>query len=108
MTAAKKKSTGFTSFLHQYNVIPLAIGVVIGTAVNDLVKVLVGSLFTPLVSLLTPKGLLQDLELTVPGTDATFAIGAAVNGLIGFLIVFFLVYLFAKYVLRNEELLEKK
>lgn len=97
---------GFTDFIHDYGVMPLAIGVVIGTAVNDLVKTLVDGLFSPLVSLLIPSIKLQTFVVNFHGS--TFKIGAVMNATISFLVVAWLVYLGAKFILRNEELLKKK
>lgn len=97
---------GFAHFIHDYGVIPLAVGVVIGTAVNDLVKSIVADLITPFIALVSPDGKLQEFNIIFHG--ATFRIGAALNALMSFLIVALLVYVMAKLVLRNEEVLKKK
>jgi large conductance mechanosensitive channel len=96
---------GFGDFIRDYGVVPLAVGVVIGSSVNDLVKTLVDGIFTPFISLISPENHLQDFQLHVHGVD--FKIGAVANALISFLIVAWIVYLAAKLVLRNESLLKK-
>lgn len=96
---------GFRDFFSQYGVLPLAVGVVIGSAVNDLVKSLVENLITPLIALVTPEGKLQNLQVTFHGS--TFHIGLAINALLSFIVVAWVVYLAAKFVLRNEDLLKK-
>ena len=95
----------FKAFAMKGSVIDLAVGVVIGTAVNDLVKNLVDDLISPFVSLISPETQLQSFEITI--RHSTFKIGAVVNSLLSFLIICLVVYLLAKVVLRNEELLKK-
>jgi large conductance mechanosensitive channel len=97
---------GFSEFVKQYGVAPLAIGVVIGTAVNDLVKTIVDGLITPFISLISPTKSLQDLTFTIGAS--VFKIGAVLNSLLSFMVVVLVVYMFVKLVLRNDELLEKK
>ena len=97
---------GFAQFLKQYGVIPLAIGVVMGTAINDFVKAMVAGLITPLVSLISPDGKLQKLTVTFHG--AVFGIGMVLDALLSLLAVALVVYFIAKVLLRNDALLEKK
>jgi len=97
---------GFGSFIEDYGVLPLAIGVVVGTAVNDFVKTLVDGFFTPLISLLTPGRSLQGFQITLHG--AVFKVGAIVNGLLSFLVILLIVYLAVKFVIRRDTLLQKK
>ena len=96
---------GFAQFLGQYGVIPLAIGVVIGTAVNQVVQAVVADLITPFISLFTPQGKLQDLTITYH--HAIFRIGAVLDSLITFTVIAFTVYFVAKVLLNNEEILKK-
>jgi len=97
---------GFRDFLSNYGVIPLAIGVVMGSAVNDLVKTLVDGIITPFISLVTPNGRLQGWEVTVHG--AVFKFGAVLNSALSFICICAVVYIVAKFFLRNEELIGKK
>ncbi|HSI20995.1 MAG TPA: MscL family protein [Verrucomicrobiae bacterium] len=97
---------GFMHFVRQYNVIPLAIAVVIGNSLNDVVKVVVEGMVTPFISLILPSTALQGYEITV--RNSTFQIGAVVNAVLGFLVVALIVYVFAKKVLHDEKVLEKK
>ena len=96
---------GFRDFIRDYGVLPLAIGVVIGTAVNDFVKTLVDGIVTPFISLISPGSELQTLRFVFHG--AVFKIGAVLNALLSLLIVAFLVYATVKVVLRDERLLKK-
>lgn len=97
--------SGFRSFLRDYSILPLAIAVVIGSAVNDLIKTLVDGLITPFISLIAPDGKLQGFQFIFHGS--IFKIGAVINALLSFLIIALLVYFLAKFVLRNETLLKK-
>ena len=99
-------ASGFRTFISQYGVGPLAIGVIVGTAVNDFIKSLVDGLITPFIALVSPSSKLQSLQFTFHGS--VFKIGTVINSLISFLLICLLVYLFAKIILRNEEILEKK
>ena len=97
---------GFSQFLKQYGVLPLAIGVVMGTAINDFVKAIVAGLITPLISLVSPGGKLQKLTLTFH--DTVFSIGMVLDAFLTFLAIALVVYLIAKIILRDEDLLGKK
>jgi len=97
---------GFFDFISQYGVIPLAIGVVLGNAVNDLVKTIVDGITTPLISLLVPSGKLQNLVIHFRSAD--FMIGAVISALLSFLSIAIVVYVVVKLVIRNDAYLEKK
>lgn len=96
---------GFRSFIRDYGVLPLAIGVVIGSAVNDLVKTLVDGLVSPFIGLIAPSAKLQSLQIIFHGS--TFKIGAVVNALLTFITIALVVYISAKVILRKDDLLKK-
>ena len=91
----------FLQFLKQYSVIGLAIGVIIGSKAGELVKAIVDGLLMPLIGLALPSG---DWETLVVGP---FQIGIVLAALINFTIVAFLIFLFAKMVLREEQVAKK-
>jgi large conductance mechanosensitive channel len=97
---AKSMMGGFMEFVHQYNVLPLAVGVVIGVAVNDLVKVIVDGLISPLIALVTPDGALSSLMFKIG--ESEFMYGSVIDALIRFLSVAFVVYVVVKLVLKQE------
>ncbi len=107
-TPAKKPGItgGFMDFIRQYSVIPLAIAVVLGNAVNDVVKTLVDGIVTPLIGLLVPSQALQTYEITI--NNATFKIGSVISAAITFIVVAFIIYIFVKKVLHDDKILEKK
>lgn len=90
----------FTEFLKHYGVIGLAIAVVIGGKASELVKAVVDNLMMPIVAIALPGGDWRDLGFTIG--EAHFGIGAVLGSLLDFAIVAFLVFLFAKKVLREE------
>ena len=100
---AKEQVGGFMDFIRQYSVVPLAIAVVLGSAVNDVVKVLVTGIITPFISLLMPTGSLQGYEWHVG--NSTFAVGAVLSAVITFIVIAIVVYTFAKKIMKDDSLL---
>jgi large conductance mechanosensitive channel len=95
----------FFEFLKKYGVIGLAIAVVIGGKLNDLVTSLVNDLLMPLIFQPALRAAQVDdiRRLSYGGVLYGKVIGAAMD----FLIVAGLVFMFAKYVLK-EEMVSKK
>ncbi|MBK8005176.1 MAG: MscL family protein [Gemmatimonadetes bacterium] len=91
----------FMAFLKEYGVIGLAIAVIIGGKAGDLVKSIVDGLLMPIVGLLLPSG---DWQKLVVGP---FQVGIVLSALVNFIIVAFLVFLFAKKVLKEEKVAKK-
>lgn len=87
---------GFMKFLKEYSVIGLAIGVIIGSKAGELVKAIVDGLLMPLVGLVLPSGDWQELVV------GPLQVGLVLAALINFVIVAWLVYMFAKKVLRED------
>ena len=95
----------FFQFLKAYGVIGLAIAVVIGGKLNEFVTSMVNDLLMPLVfqPVLRAAQVADVRQLQCNGIFYGKALGAAVD----FLIVAFLVFLFAKFVLREETVTKK-
>jgi large conductance mechanosensitive channel len=91
----------FMTFMKEYGVIGLAIGVIIGSKAGELVKSVVDGLLMPVVGMLLPSG---DWQKLVVGP---FQVGIVLGALINFVIVAFLVFLFAKMVLKEESVAKK-
>lgn len=95
----------FKAFLKNYGVIGLAIAVIIGGKLNELVSALVNDLLMPLVfqpALAAAQvGTIKELQFN--GIFYGKVIGAAID----FLIVAFVVFLIAKFVLREETVAKK-
>ena len=95
----------FMDFLKQYGVIGLAIAVIIGGKLNELVNSVVNDLLMPLVFMPALRAAQVDdiRKLSYGG----ILYGKVIGSFIDFMIVAFLVFLFAKMVLK-EEIVAKK
>lgn len=97
--------TEFTSFLKHYGVVGLAIAVIIGGKLNELVSAVVGGILMPVVGRITPSGDWRDATWTAAGIN--FEIGRVLGAAIDFTIVALLVFWIAKTVLREATVTKK-
>ncbi len=99
--------SGFISFIRERAVVGLAIGFVVGTQVQGVVKQFTTSFIDPLFALITP-GKLSDKAWTVwsHGRRVDFDWGSFVYGLIVFLFTLFIIYAIIK-LLRLDKLDKK-
>src|SRR3954465_8885400 len=95
----------FLIFLKNYGVLGLAIAVVLGGKVNALVTAVVDGLFMPIVTYFLPAGDWRNASLDVGPIH--FMPGPVLAAGLDFLIVAWLVFWFAKKILR-EDLVTKK
>lgn len=95
----------FRDFLQKYSVIGLAIAVIIGGKLNNLVNSLVNDLITPLIlqPLLNSAGLSNVNNLQFNGIFYGKVLGSCIE----FIIVAFLVFLFSKKVMKEEVVVKK-
>ena len=103
----------FREFIHRGNVVDLAVGVIIGAAFNDIVKVLVDQVVMPPIGMLTSGVDFSRLAIVLkpddPVTTANELVaiqyGALINAGLKFLIVAWAVFLLVKAVnaLRRRE-----
>jgi large conductance mechanosensitive channel len=91
----------FVEFLKQYGVVGLAIAVIIGGKANALVTAVVDGLLMPFVTFFIPAGDWRTAPLEIG--PFTFLVGPVAGALIDFTIVAFIVFWFAKKVLREEK-----
>ena len=96
----------FLEFLKNYKVIELAIGVVIGNAVKDLVTAIAQDLIMPVVGIFTPSGSWQELVFTIMGSE--FKIGNIISATLDFTIVAVVVFVVIKKILKIEDETKKK
>lgn len=88
---------GFTEFLREYTVVTLAIGFVVATQVQGLVRQLSAAFIDPVSKLLFGTELSQRaFSLQWHGRSASFAWGDFVYGVINFLFVLIVIYLIIK------------
>ena len=95
----------FMDFLKEYNVIALAVAFIMGAAAINLVKSLVDNIIMPIVGFLLPNGTWREFIFQVG--PVLFKIGAFVGELINFLIIAVVVYLIAKFVMKEEKVTKK-
>lgn len=95
----------FMEFLKQYGVIGLAIAVVIGGKLNTLVSAVVDGILMPIISVVLPSGNWQSAVLQLG--PVKLLPGLVVGALIDFLIVAYIVFIFAKKVLKEEKVAKK-
>jgi len=96
----------FREFIQRGNVVDLAVGVIIGAAFNDIVKVLVDQVVMPPIGMLMSGVDFSKLAVVLkpddPATEASELVaiqyGALINAGIKFLIVAWVVFLLVKAV----------
>jgi len=91
----------FMDFLKEYGVIGLAIAVIIGGKANALVTAIVEGILMPIVSFFVPSGAWRTATLDVGPVH--FLLGPVFGAAVDFLIVAWLVFWFAKKVMRAEK-----
>lgn len=91
----------FMEFLQEYDIIGLAIALVIGLAVKDLVSATVDDLIMPVVGLVLPGGNWEQATTTVGVVE--LATGHFLSVLIEFIIIAFLIFAFVKYVMKKQK-----
>ena len=104
LQTAKQNRKEFMEFLTKYGVFQLAVGVVIGSAVKDLVSSIANNLIMPAIGMLTPNGTWQDWMMEIGGAE--FGIGKLLSSLLDFLIIALVVFVVLKKILKVD--LEKK
>jgi large conductance mechanosensitive channel len=102
----------FREFLKNYNVVGMAIGIVMGAAVTKLVTSVVQSLVMPLISLAMPRGEWEKAgwvlrKAVEDAPEIKLLYGDMISTGINFIIIAILVFLFAKYILREEKVAKK-
>lgn len=95
----------FLDFLKHYGIIGLAIAVIIGGKLNLLVTSLVNDLLTPLIfqPALKAAGVENIAQLNYNG----IMYGRVIASLIDFMIVAFIIFLFAKKIMKEEVVAKK-
>jgi large conductance mechanosensitive channel len=95
----------FREFLEEYKVVGLAIAVIIGLAANSLVQALVKDIIMPIALFFIPDGEWQ--TSTVAIGPIVLAWGDFLAQLINFLILAFVVFMIAKWVLGEQKVTKK-
>jgi large conductance mechanosensitive channel len=103
--ANTKITGGFIAFLKEYGIIGLAIAVIIGAAVSKLVSALVADIIMPIVAFFIPGGNWREAVLMIG--PVVLKIGSFVGAVLDFTIIAFVIYLIAKWLLKEEKVTKK-
>jgi large conductance mechanosensitive channel len=95
----------FTEFLKKYGVVGLAIAVVIGGKVNELVSATVSDLLMPIIGVVLPEGGWEKWILELG--PVKLALGHWIGVAIDFVIIAFFVFMIAKHLLGEKEVQKK-
>lgn len=93
----------FKKFIMRGNVLDLAIGVVIGTAFNNITNSLVTNIITPPLGLLLGRINFKELALNLGG-DVNIQYGLFIQAIISFLITAIVLFLIVKLINHIEKL----
>lgn len=104
MNAFGKGARGFNdefmAFLLKYQVIGLAVAVVIGTAATKLVNTTVTDIIMPVIAIVIPSGKWQTAVLEFG--PLVFPIGHYLSAIIDFTIIAMVIFLAVKYLMKGE------
>jgi large conductance mechanosensitive channel len=90
----------FMDFLQKYQVIGLAVAVVIGTAATKLVNSTVTDIIMPIIAVVTPSGNWQESVLQIG--PLKFLIGDYVGAIIDFVIIAMVIFIIVKYIMKGD------
>lgn len=96
----------FKEFLLKQNIVALAIAVVVGTALNTLVKALVDDFIMPIVAAIGPGGDWQTATWTVGSVK--FGVGDFIAALVNFLIIGLVAWRISKTFIKQAAEVPKK
>ena len=104
VVAISKDARGFNEefmeFLRKYQVIGLAVAVVIGTAATKLVNSTVTDIIMPIVAVVIPSGSWQTATLGIGPLN--FLVGDYVGAIIDFVIIALVIFLAVKYMMKGD------
>ena len=90
----------FMEFLKNYQVIGLAVAVIIGAAAGKMVTAMVNDIIMPIIAVLVPGGDWKTSVLQVG--PVKFLVGDFVGALIDFIIVALVIFLIVKFIMKGD------
>lgn len=100
MTTPKGFVDEFLEFLKNYQVIGLAVAVIIGAAAGKMVTAMVNDIIMPIIAVLTPGGDWKTSVLQIG--PVKFLLGDFVGAIIDFVIVALVIFLIVKFIMRGD------
>ena len=95
----------FKEFLKEYKVIGLAVALIIGLAATSLINSIVNNLIMPILTPFIPGGAWQSAKFSIG--PIVIGWGALLGAIINFIIIAFVVFLIARYALKEEKVTKK-
>ena len=95
----------FKEFLKEYKIICLAIAFIIGVASTAVIKSLVDNIIMPIITPFIPNGNWR--ESTFSLGPIVIKWGAFIGDLLNFIIIAFVIFLIAKFIMREEKVIKK-
>ena len=95
----------FKDFLKEYKVIALAIAFIMGVAATALIKSLVDNIIMPIITPFIPGGAWQEATFNMGSIIIKW--GAFFGAVINFVIIAFVVFLMAKWILKDDKISKK-
>ena len=95
----------FRDFLKEYKIIGLAIAFIMGVAATALIKSLVDNVVMPIITPFIPGGAWREAVFSIGPIVIKW--GAFLGELINFIIIALVVFLMAKFILKEEKVSKK-
>ena len=95
----------FKEFLKEYKILALAIAFIIGAAATSLIKSFVENIIMPLITFFIPGGAWQTAILKIG--PIVLGWGAFLGQIINFVIIAFIVFLIAKFAMKEDKVVKK-
>lgn len=90
----------FADFIKKHNVMGMAIGIVMGTAVTKLVASVVSDLVMPFLGIIIPGGDWRDIELVLGNLH--LKLGSFMGSLLDFVIIAIVIFVISKILSKAE------
>jgi large conductance mechanosensitive channel len=100
MATSKGFIDEFMEFLKNYQVIGLAVAVIIGAAAGKMVSAMVSDIIMPIIAVLTPGGDWKTAVLQLG--PVKFMVGDFVGAVIDFVIVALVIFLIVKLIMKGD------
>jgi len=95
----------FMAFMKQYGVIGMAVGIVMGGAVSKFVTALVADVAMPIIGIFLPGGNWREAVWSIGNFQLKW--GDLLGALIDFLVIAYIIFIFSKKILKEEEVAKK-
>jgi large conductance mechanosensitive channel len=100
MATSKGFIEEFIEFLKNYQVIGLAVAVIIGAAAGKMVTAMVNDIIMPIIAVVIPGGDWKTSVLQVG--PAKFLVGDFVGAVIDFIVIALVIYLVVKFIMKGD------